>query len=452
MNKNSLTQGPIFKAIVTFSLPLIVTNTISILFHASDVAVLAFFAEGPAVAAVGACGSLITLLVSIFTGLAAGANVLISKCIGAQDEKRTKSATGTSLMIGVISGILLMVVALIFAKRLLILMNCQPEVLDMATLYLRIYFLGMPVMMLNNFALAALRASGDSVRPMYYMIISGCVNVVANIFFVTLLNMSVAGVALATVLSSSLSLVFALIRLFRGNSLCKIGLQDLKIRKNELFEIVRVGIPTCFCSIFFYIANVIITSAVNSMSTEAMTANAISGQFDGIIYTVGSAIAVAASVMVAQNYGAQNFERIRKTITISILYGTAISLTLGALFVLFAEPMLRIMSDDPTVIGIAKERMILLCLTYFVTTIMEIFAFSLRALKREKTTMVVGAICGLGVRCLWTLFIWPLKPTLPVLYSCFALSALLAIIIYLFVYRNVIKTFHQEKSGTQAIN
>jgi Na+-driven multidrug efflux pump len=188
------------------------------------------------------------------------------------------------------------------------------------------------------------------------------------------------------------------------------------------------------------------------MSTEAMTANAISGQFDGIIYTVGSAIAVAASVMVAQNYGAQNFERIRKTITISILYGTAISLTLGALFVLFAEPMLRIMSNDSAVIGIAKERMILLCLTYFVTTIMEVLAFSLRALKREKSTMVVGAISGLGFRCLWTLFVWPLMPTLPVLYSCFALSALLAIIIYLFVYRSVIKTFHQEKSDTQAIN
>ena len=451
MNKHALTQESVFKALVAFSLPLIVTNTISILFHAADVAVLAFFSEGPAVAAVGACGSLITLLVSIFTGLATGANVLISKCIGARDDKRTKSATGTSLMIGVISGILLMVVALIFARQFLILMNCQPDVLDMATLYLRIYFLGMPIMMLNNFALAALRASGDSVRPMYYMMISGCINVAANIFFVTVLNMSVSGVALATVLSSSFSLALALFRLFRGNGLCIIELRDLKIRKNELFEIVRVGIPTCFCSIFFYIANVIITSAVNSMSTEAMTANAISGQFDGIIYTVGSAIAVAASIMVAQSYGAHNFDRIRKTINISILYGTVVSLALGALFVLFAYPMLRIMSDDPTVIGIAKERMILLCLTYFVTTIMEVLAFSLRALKREKSTMVVGAICGLGFRCLWTLFVWPLKPTLPVLYSCYALSALLAIIIYLFVYRKVIKTIRQEKSDPKAI-
>jgi Na+-driven multidrug efflux pump len=256
--------------------------------------------------------------------------------------------------------------------------------------------------------------------------------------------MTVSGVALATVCSSALSLVLALIRLFRGKGPCSIGPRDLGIRKNELFEIVRVGVPTCFCSIFFYVANVVITSAVNSMSTDAMTANAISGQFDGIIYTVGSAIAVAASVMVAQNYGARQFDRIRKTMSVGILYGTAVSLALGALFVIFAEPMLRILEDDPTVIKIAKERMILLCLTYFITTIMEVMAFSLRALKREKSTMVVGAVCGLGFRCLWTFFIWPLNPTLPMLYSCFTFSALLAVLIYLFVYRCVLKTFPKK--------
>lgn len=441
MKKSSLTQGSIFKALVAFSFPMIVTNTISILFHAADVAVLAMFVEGPAVAAVGACGSLITLLVSIFTGLATGANVLISKCIGAKDEQKTRVAVGTSLTIGVLSGVLLMVVALIFARQFLILMNCQPDVLDMATLYLRIYFLGMPIMMLKNFVLAALRASGDSVRPMIYMMISGSVNVVANIIFVTVFHMTVSGVALATVLSSLLSLMLALIRLFRGNSLCSIGLRDLGIHKKELVEIVRVGVPTCFCSIFFYVANVVVTSAVNSMSTDTMTANAISGQFDGIIYTVGSAIAAATSVMVAQNYGAKQFDRIRKTMNVSMLYSTVVSLVLGALFVLFAEPMLRIMSDDPTVIGIAKERMTLLCLTYFITTMMEVLSFSLRALKREKSTMVVGGICGLGFRCLWTLCIWPLHPTLPMLYSCYTLSALLAVIIYVFVYRNVLKTF-----------
>ena len=437
-------QGSVFRALVAFSFPLIVTNTVSILFHAADVAVLAFFSEGPAVAAVGACGSLITLLVSIFTGLSAGANVLISKCIGAGDEKKTKDAVGTSLTVGVISGVFLMVVALIFARQFLILMNCQPDVLDMATLYLRVYFLGMPIMMLNNFVQAALRASGDSVRPMIYMMISGSVNVAANILFVAGFGMTVSGVALATVCSSALSLVLALIRLFRGKGPCSIGTRDLGIRKNELFEIVRVGVPTCFCSIFFYVANVVITSAVNSMSTEAMTANAISGQFDGVIYTVGSAIAVAASVMVAQNYGARQFGRIRKTMSVGVLYGTAVSLALGALFVIFAGPMLRFLEDDPVVIGIAKERMILLCLTYFVTTVMEVMAFSLRALKREKSTMVVGAICGLGFRCLWTFFIWPLNPTLPMLYSCFTFSALLAVAIYLFVYRRVLKTFPQN--------
>ena len=163
-------------------------------------------------ASVGACGSLITLLVSIFAGLSTGANVLISKSIGAKDMQKTRSAIGTALTVGLLSGLILMLYALIFAKELLLLMKCQPDVLDLATLYLRVYFLGMPIMMLNSFLIAALRATGDSVRPLIYMILSGSINVIANIFFVTVLHLTVEGVAIATVISSGVPLFFALIR------------------------------------------------------------------------------------------------------------------------------------------------------------------------------------------------------------------------------------------------
>lgn len=440
MKTNVLTQGSIFKALFAFSFPIIVTNTISILFHAADVAVLAFLVDGPAVAAVGACGSLITLMVSLFTGLATGANVLISKRVGANDESGTKKAIGTSLTIGLLSGLLLMAVALLFARRFLIWMNCQPDVLDMATLYMKIYFLGAPIMMLNSFSVAVLRSEGDSVRPMLYSILSGITNVLANIFFVTVFDLTVEGVAIATVLSSLFSLILASKRLFKGNGICRIEFKDLRIRKEELLEIVRVGLPTCFCSLSFYAANVILASAVNSMSTNAMTANSISGQFDGIIYTVGAAIASGASVMVAQNYGAKQRERIKKTIRISVLYVTAVSILLGSVFVLFAEPMLKLLSDDAAVIAIAKDRMTLLCLTYFITSIMEVYAFSLRALKRQKSTMVVGAVCGFGIRCLWRYFVWPLQTTLSMLFACYAVSAFAAILIYIFIYRSAVKS------------
>ena len=440
MKKNMLTQGSVFKALFAFSLPIIITNTIGILFHAADVAVLAYLVDGPAVAAVGACGSLITLMVSLFTGLATGANVLISKRVGANDENGARRAVGTSLTVGFLSGIFLMTVALLFARRFLILMNCQRDVLDMATTYMKIYFMGSPIMMLNSFSVAVLHSEGDSVRPMFYSILSGITNVLANVFFVTVFHLTVEGVAIATVLSSLFSLILASKRLFKGSGICRVELKDLRIHVAEFTEIVRVGIPTCFCSLSFYAANVILASAVNSMSTDAMTANAISGQFDGIIYTVGAAIASGASVMVAQNFGARRPDRIRKTMRVAVLYVTAVSILLGSSFVVFAEPMLKLLSDDAAVIAIAKDRMTLLCLTYFITSIMEVFSFSLRALRRQKSTMVVGAVCGFGIRCLWRYFVWPMHTTLSMLFACYAVSAFAAIVIYVFVYRKAVKT------------
>ena len=444
MKNNLLTKGPIFKALVIFSLPIIVTNTINILFHAADVAVLAFFSGDADVAAVGACGSLITLMVSLFTGFATGASVLISKRVGANDDQGTKKAIGTALSIGFLSGVFLMIVSLIFARRFLILMNCQPDVLDAATLYLKIYFLGSPIMMLNSFAVGGVSASGDSTRPMIYSMLSGVINVCLNVVFVAVFHLSVTGVAMATVFSAAVSLTLVLIRLFKGDGGCRAEIASLRINKNDLLEIVKVGIPTCLCSLSFFLANVILSSAVNSISTDAMTANAISSQFDGVIYTVGAAIASATSVIVAQNYGAHNIERIKKAILIGCTYATSISLLLGSVFVIFADPMLRILSDSESVVAIAKDKMIFLCLTYFITSIMEVFSFSLRAIKRQLSTMIVGFVCGLGIRCFWRYFIWPANPTLSMLFSCYAVSAFVAIIIYLFVYRFALKTIHRE--------
>lgn len=454
MKENMLTKESVFKALFVFSLPIIITNTVNILFHAADVAVLSFFAGGADVAAVGACGSLITLMVSLFTGLATGANVLISKRVGANDELRTKKAVGTSLSIGFLSGVLLMLISLVFARKFLILMHCQPDVLDKATLYMRIYFLGSPIMMLNSFAVAGLSATGDSKRPMMYSMISGVVNVGLNVFFVTVLNLDVAGVAIATVTSSAVSLVLVLVRLFIGSGGRLVSSKNLRIYWDDLWEIVKIGVPTCLCSLSFFFANVILSAAVNSISTDAMTANSISGQFDGIIYTVGAAIASAASIMVAQNYGAQNLDRIKRTILVGTLYATAVSILLGTLFVAFAEPMLSLLSDSRAVIEIAKDRMTFLCLTYFITTIMEVFSFSLRSVKYQRSTMIVGFACGFCIRCLWRYFVWPSNPTLSMLFASYAVSAFIAIIIYLFVYRHALKSLRRELShdAEQIIN
>ena len=439
LKDNMMTKGSVFKAVFMFSLPLIVSNTINILFHAADVAVLAFFAEDADVAAVGACGSLINIMVALFTGFASGAGVLISKRVGANDEQGTKKAIGTSLCIAFLSGIFLMTISFLFARKFLILMNCQPDMLDAATLYLKVYFLGSPIMMLNSFAIGGVSASGDSTRPMIYSMLSGVINVILNIVFVAVFRLAVAGVAMATVFSAAVSLILVLIRLFKGNGRCKAEFTSLRINKNDLLEIVKVGIPTCLCSLSFYLANIVLASAVNSISTDAMIAYSISNQFDTIVYIVGVAIASATSVVVAQNYGAHNIERIRKAIRIGVGYTAAVSLLLGSIFAIFAEPMLRILSDSESVIALAKDKMVFLCLTYFVTSIMEVLAFSMRAIGHQLSTMIVGAVCGLGIRCLWRYFAWPINPTLSMLYTSFTVSAVVAIVIYLFVYRSAMK-------------
>ena len=223
-----LTEGRIFKTLFIYSLPLILTNVLQLLFHAADVTILGVMVDDNAVAAVGACGPIISLLVSLFASFATGANILIAKHVGARDEERGRRATGTAVVIGFLSGLIMMVFALIFAREILIVMKCQPQVLDLAVTYMRIYFLGMPVIMLYNFVAAILRSVGDSLRPMIYMIIAGVVNIGLNIFFVAVCNLTVEGVALATFLSNLVSLILALITLFKNKGYCRIEFKNLK--------------------------------------------------------------------------------------------------------------------------------------------------------------------------------------------------------------------------------
>lgn len=274
-----------------------------------------------------------------------------------------------------------------------------------------------------------------------YMLISGVLNIGLNVFFVGVVGLTVDGVAIATVLSNLVSLILGLTTLARSKGPCKIEAKHLRIRWSEFYSMLKIAIPASSGGLCFYVSNVFISATVNSMSTEVMTANAISGQFDGVIYTVGNAIAVAAMTMVGQNLGAGHLDRIRKTIRVGIVYTTVVSLFLGVTFILFAEQLLYILTDNPAVVEIAKEKMTFLCLTYFITSIMEVLAFSLHSLRRQKDVLIVCAICGFGIRSCWVWFIWPLHQTLSMLFASYAVSALIAIFFYLFIYRNTMRKY-----------
>ena len=435
-----LTEGSIFKTLFLYSLPLILTNVVQLLFHAADVTVLGIMTDDLAVAAVGACGPIISLMVSLFASFATGANILIAKHVGAKNEERGRRATGTAIVIGFCSGVIMMAIALIWARDILILMNCQPEVLDLATTYMRIYFLGMPIIMLYNFVAALLRSVGDSLRPMIYMLIAGIVNIGLNIFFIAACDMTVVGVALATLLSNLASLVLALVALFKNKGYCKIELKNLRIFKIELKEIIKIGVPSCLCSLSFYIANLFVASGVNSISQDAMTAGAIAGQFDAIVYNVGMSIAIACMSMAGQCYGAGLIDRIKKTVVTGAVYATVASLSLGTIVVLFSGQLLDIMTDSASVIAIGKEQLTVVCFTHFITSIMEVLSFTLRALKRPNCTMVVGFICGFGIRTLWATVIWDLLGgAVSTLFFAYGVSAFCAMVIYAVIFARVIK-------------
>ena len=435
-----LTEGKIFKTLFIYSLPLILTNVVQLLFHAADVTVLGIMVSDYAVAAVGACGPIISLLVSLFASFATGANILIAKHVGARNEERGRRATGTALIMGFLSGVIMMAIALIFARDILILMKCQPEVLDLAVTYMRIYFLGMPIIMLYNFVAAILRSVGDSLRPMIFMLVAGVVNIGLNIFFIAVCNLTVVGVALATFMSNLVSLILALIVLFRNKGYCKIEFKNLRIFKSEFNEIIKIGIPACLCSLSFYIANLFMSAGVNSISPDAMTANAIAGQFDAIVYNVGMSIAIACMSMVGQCYGAGLMDRVRKTVATSAAYATVASLSLGTLVVVFSNQLLDIMTDSVSVIAIGREQLTVVCFTHFITSLMEVLSFSLRALHRPNCTMVVGFICGFGIRTLWVTVMWPLLGgAVSTLFFAYGVSAFCAMVIYAVIFARTVK-------------
>lgn len=448
MDKSRMVDGRIFKTLLSFSLPLVIINIVQLLFHSADVAVLGIMATDTDVAAVGACGSLISLLLCVFGGYSSAANVVIAKRVGAQDMEGARRATGTALLVGFTSGVILMAITEIFAERFLILMNCQPDVLPEATQYLRIYFAGMPVIMMYNFVAAILRATGDSVRPMIYMISSGALNVVLNIIFVGFMNMAVAGVALATVLSNVAALTAALVTLVRNRDYCKVEPKNLRFRRAELSEIIKIGVPSCLCGVFFYLGEVIVVSAMNSISTDAMTANAVASQLDRFTYSIGSSIAVASGVMVAQNYGAGRIDRVPKIMNTAVSYLTAVIIAFSCVLTLFSTAILGIFTDSDAAIELAKQRFILLTFTNFITCASEVMSNAVRALKRPRSLLLVGLVCGLIIRGAWAYFVWPALGTIPMLFICFPLSTFVGCVIYAVVYRGAMKEIKEDLTVT----
>ncbi len=396
-----MTKGPIFKKLIICAIPLICTNLLQLLFNATDIAIVGMFVGDNAVAAVGSNGAIINLVVGLFVGLSSGTNVVLAKAKGTNDLEKAHRIVGTSVMLSFVTGLVLIFVGVFAGRGLLVLMSCPEEVIDMAELYLTIYFIGMPVNMLYNFLSAILRAVGDNVRPMVYLLIGGVVNVGLNIFFVVVCGMTVEGVAIATIISQVISAGLCLIAVLKSKEFSSLKMRYVKFYKEELKEILKIGLPSGIQACFFSLSNVLLQSSINKLGAATVTADSISGQFENIAYFVGYSFALTCMSFVSQNYGAGDMKRVKKVIIKTVIAVFIFEILTSLIVVLLSRQLLGIMTDSEEILAIARERLLLVCLSHFMCGTMETFSLTMRALGKSITSMVISLLGACVFRIIW---------------------------------------------------
>ena len=357
-------SGPLFKKMLIFSLPIIAVSMLQLLFNAADMITVGRFSGKEALAAVGATGALISLIVNTFMGLTVGTVVIVAQHYGAGKIDDLSDSVHTSMAISIISGFVVMILGLVFCKPMLTLMGTPDDILELSVLYMRIYFLGVPAMMVYNFGAAILRAVGDSRRPMYYLVISGAANVFLNLFFVIELHMSVDGVAWATVISQYICMVLVVICLMRSDGGIRFMPKQMRIDGNKLKEIVRIGLPAGLQSLLFSVSNVMIQSAVNSFGSVMVAASSAASNVEGFVATPMGAYYNAAITFTGQNMGAKKYDRIDKIAKICTALIFATWFIISGAIMIFGKP-LSLYSSEPEVIKLGMLRMEIMMVTYF---------------------------------------------------------------------------------------
>lgn len=447
-------NGPLLGKILRFSIPLMLSGILQLLFNAADIVVVGQFSGSDALAAVGSTGSLNNLIVNIFLGLSIGSSVLVARYYGAQDWRNVQEVVHTSMLLSVLAGIVLIFVGISLAAPLLEVMGTPEKVLAQAVLYMRILFVGMPAMMLYNFGAAILRAVGDTRRPLIYLFIAGVVNVLLNLFFVLVLHMGAAGVALATVISQCISAALVVLCLMRSSGAYQLYLKGLHISKDKLLQIVRIGLPAGIQGAVFSVSNVLIQSSINTFDYIAVAGNTAASNIEGFVYTSMNALYQASLSFTSQNAGARKAERIAPVLTCCLGCVVVIGAGLSALVLLLGESLLGIYSSDPTVIEYGLGRLRVVCLTYFLCGMMDVTCGSIRGLGYSITPTIVSLTGACGLRILWiyTIFAW--NRTLFSLYLSYPVSWAVTfaahLLCFLLFFRRWKKTVARERTPATA--
>lgn len=423
-------NGPIFGKLLVFALPLMLSGILQLLFNAADIVVVGKFTGSHALAAVGSTGALINLFVNVFIGFSIGTNVLVAQYFGARDEKNVHETVHTSILLGLVGGFILIVAGILFAKPMLEWMDTPDNVLSHAVLYMRIYFIGMPAMLVYNFGAAILRAIGDTRRPLYYLLGAGVINVVLNLFFVIVLDMGVAGVATATVVSQVVSAILIVRCLMQSDGIYRLNLHKLKLHKRKLIRIVQIGLPAGLQGAVFSLSNVLIQSSVNSFGSIAMAGNTAASNIEGFVYTSMNAVYQTALSFTSQNVGGGRQDRIPKIVFQCLAIVMVVGAVLGNLAYQCGPFLLSIYSSDPEVIQYGLSRMQIICQWYFLCGIMDVAVGILRGMGYSVIPMLVSLAGACGLRVLWIFTVFAWKRSLFVLYLSYPISWLITLTVH----------------------
>ena len=437
-------NGPLLGKILVFSIPLMLSGILQLLFNAADIIVVGRFAGSTALAAVGSTASLINLMINVFVGLSVGVNVLAARYYGAQKEKDIQDTVHTAIMMAILSGLFLVVLGESASKPMLTLMGTPDDVINLSTLYMRIYFLGMPFFMLYNYGAAVLRAVGDTKRPLMFLIAAGIINACLNMVLVIVFNLGVAGVAIATIFSQFISCVLVLRCLNKTDASYQLRFSKLKIKGYYLKQIFQVGIPAGIQSTVINFSNALLQSSVNSFGSTAMAGYTAANNILGFLYASINSVTQACMSFTSQNYGVRKFKRMDKVLIDCAILSVGASLVFGCGAYIFGDKVLMIYTNSEDVIKCGVEILSITTVPYFLCGIMDLFPGALRGMGYSLVPMILSVIGTVGMRIFWIFVIFPNHRTLYDLFISYPASWTATIIMQVICFLVVRRKVHSQ--------
>lgn len=442
----NMLEGPLLGPIFLFAMPLFITSVLQLAFNAVDIIVVGKFTGHHALAAVGATGPVINLLVTMFMGISIGASVIMGQNVGARDFKNAQDTLHTAIGISILGGILVLFAGIFTAMPLLRLMQTPPEVIELAGEYLKIYYIGMPGFMVYNFGAALLRAIGDSRRPMYFLTISGIFNVICNLIFVIVFKMGVAGVAIATTISQYIAAALIVASLLKADGYMKLSFDKIRISKDKALGMMKIGLPAGFQGALFSISNILIQSGINSFGSVVMAGNTAAGNLEGFVYMGMNAVYQTSLSFTSQNMGAKQYDRVKKIFWTCVGVVIVVGLFLGVGAWLFGDKLLRLYTSEPEVIKYGVERLGVVSATYFLCGIMDTMVGGLRGMGYSITPMIVSLTAVCILRMIWIATIFQSIHTPVVLYLSYPVSWIFAAIGHYINYLYAMKKLDKMKA------